>query len=147
LLDNPGEMQRLRDDPDLISTAVEEALRYQSPLQIGNRKAMQDVEFGPPSRRIALPAGTFIHCGVAAANRDPEVFDDPESVDIGRNPNPQIAFGTGKHVCMGNTLGRIEGRVAIGKLVARFPGLRRDGPSRFHGRARFRGLATLPVAV
>ena len=147
LLDNPGEMQRLRDDPDLISSAVEEALRYQSPLQIGNRKAIREVELGPPGRRVTLPAGTFIHCGVAAANRDPEVFDDPENVDIGRIPNPQIAFGTGKHVCMGNTLGRIEGRVAIGRLVARFPDLRRDGPSRFHGRARFRGLSTLPVAV
>jgi len=147
LLDFPDQLQRLRDDPDLITTTIEEALRWQSPLQIGNRKAMEDVAFGPPDRRTTIPAGGFIHCGVAAANRDPETFENPETVDIGRTPNPQIAFGIGKHVCMGNTLGRIEGRVAIGKFVNRFPNLRRTGPSQLHGRARFRGLSTLPVAV
>lgn len=147
LLDWPGELQRLRDDPDLIKTTVEEALRYMSPLQIGNRKATEDVDFGPAGDRVTIPAGTFIHCGVAAANRDPDVFADPEAVDIGRDPNPQIAFGIGKHVCMGNTLGRIEGRVAIGKFVARFPNLRRDGERELTGRARFRGYEKLPVAV
>lgn len=147
LLDFPDQHQRLLDDPDLIDTTVEEALRWQSPLQIGNRKATEDVEFGPDGNRTVIEAGAFIHCGVAAANRDPEIFNDPETVDIGRKPNPQIAFGIGKHVCMGNTLGRIEGRVAIGKFVKRFPDIRRDGPSQLHGRARFRGLSTLPVAV
>ena len=147
LLDFPDQLQRLQDDPDLITTTIEEALRWQSPLQIGNRKAMEDVEFGPPDRRATIPAGTFIHCGVAAANRDPETFDDPETVDISRKPNPQIAFGIGKHVCLGNTLGRIEGRVAIGKFVKRFPTLRRNGQSQLHGRARFRGLKALPVVV
>ncbi len=147
LLDFPDQLQRLQEDPDLIATTMEEALRWQSPLQIGNRKATEDVEFGSSGRRTTIPAGAFIHCGVAAANRDPETFDDPETVDIGRKPNPQIAFGTGKHVCLGNTLGRIEGRVAIGKFVKRFPNLRRNGQSQLHGRARFRGLSTLPVAV
>lgn len=147
LLDFPDQLKRLQKNPDLINPAIEESLRFQSPLQIGNRKATEDVEFGPENGRVMIPAGSFIHCCVAAANRDPEIFDDPESVDIGRNPNPQIAFGIGKHVCMGNTLGRIEGRVAIGKFVKRFPNLRRNGNKRLHGRARFRGLDKLPVAV
>ena len=147
LLDFPDQLQRLQEDPALIDTAIEESLRFQSPLQIGNRKATHDVEFGPDGGRVTIPAGAFIHCCIAAANRDPAIFDDPETVDIGRHPNPQIAFGIGKHVCMGNTLGRIEGRVAIGKFVARFPDLRRNGAKRLHGRARFRGLDRLPVMV
>ena len=121
LLEFPDQLQRLRDDPQLIKTSVEEFLRFQSPLQIGNRKTMEDVEFGPENNRITVPAGSFLHTCVGAANRDPEIFESPETVDIGRKPNPQIAFGIGKHICMGNTLGRIEGHTAIGKFVERFP--------------------------
>jgi len=147
LLDYPDQMLRLRADPSLIKTAVEEFLRFQSPLQIGNRKAMEDVEFGPIGNKVTIPAGSFIHTAIGAANRDPEKFENPERVDIGRKPNPQIAFGIGKHICMGNTLGRIEGHIAVGKLVKRFPNLRAVGKKHFHGRARFRGLDSLPVAV
>ena len=147
LLEFPKQLQLLRDDPSLIKTAVEEFLRFQSPLQIGNRKAMEDVEFGPEDNQITIPSGSFIHTCLGAANRDPEIFKNPETVDIGRKPNPQIAFGIGKHICMGNTLGRIEGHTAIGKFVKRFPNLRLNGQKRFHGRARFRGLEYLPVAV
>ena len=147
LLEFPDQLQRLRENPDLIKTAVEEFLRFQSPLQIGNRKATEDVVFGPEDNEKTIPAGSFIHTCVGAANRDPEIFKDPETVDIGRKPNPQIAFGMGRHICMGNTLGRIEGHTAIGKFVERFPNLRLNGEKRFHGRARFRGLALLPVAV
>ena len=125
LLQASDQLQRLQDDPELIRSAIEESLRYQSPLQIGNRKAMEDVVFG----ETTIPAGSFIHCCIAAANRDPAQFDDPENVDISRNPNRQIAFGLGKHICMGNTLGRIEGRVAIGKFIDRFPNLKRNGTS------------------
>ena len=147
LLEFPEQMQRLRDDPPVIKTAVEEFLRFQSPLQIGNRKAMVDVEFGPKEDPKIIPAGSFIHTCLGAANRDPDIFENPEVVDIGRRPNPQIAFGIGKHICMGNTLGRIEGQTAIGKFIERFPNLRQNGEKQFHGRARFRGLAHLPVAV
>ena len=147
LLEFPDQLQRLRENPDLIKTAVEEFLRFQSPLQIGNRKATEDVVFGPEDNRKTIPAGSFIHTCVGAANRDPKIFEDPETVNIGRKPNPQIAFGMGRHICMGNTLGRIEGHTAIGKFVERFPNLRPNGEKRFHGRARFRGLALLPVAV
>jgi len=143
LVENPDQMQRLRDDPGLIDTAVEEFLRYQSPLQIGNRKATEDVEFGD----VTVPAGTFIHCAIAAANRDPAEFDDPENVDIGRNPNRHLAFSVGKHICLGNTLGRIEGRVAVGKFVEKFASIELDGPPQLNGRARFRGFDLLPVRV
>ena len=147
LLEFPEQLQRLRDNPALIKTAVEEFLRFQSPLQIGNRKAMEDVEFGPKDDPKIIPAGSFIHTCLGAANRDPDIFENPEVVDISRKPNPQIAFGIGKHICMGNTLGRIEGQTAIGKFIERFPNLRQNGEKQFHGRARFRGLAHLPVAV
>ncbi len=147
LLDFPDQMDRLREDPSLIKTAVEEFLRFQSPLQVGNRKVLEEIEMGPEGSKVLIPAGTFLHTCIGAANRDPEIFDDPEAVDIGRKPNPQIAFGIGKHICMGNTLGRIEGHTAIGKFVQKFPKLRLNGEKRFHGRARFRGLAQLPVAV
>ena len=147
LLDYPDQMDRLRSDPALIKTAIEEFLRFQSPLQIGNRKATEDIEFGPVGSKTIIPAGSFIHTAIGAANRDPEIFSEPEKVDIGRKPNPQIAFGIGKHTCMGNTLGRIEGNVAIGKFVKRFPNIRLAGKKKYHGRARFRGLETLPVEV
>ena len=131
----------------MIKTAVEEFLRFQSPLQIGNRKTTEEIEFGSKGSKVKVPAGSFLHTVIGAANRDPEIFKNPEMVDIGRHPNPQIAFGSGKHICMGNTLGRIEGHVAIGKFVKRFPKLRMAGEKKYHGRARFRGLDILPVEV
>ncbi len=147
LLDHPDQLKRLQDDPELIKTAVEEFLRFESPLQIGNRKATADVEFGPEDAPVTIPKDAFIHTCIGAANRDPEEFKNPETVDVGRDHNPQIAFGIGKHICMGNTLGRIEGRIAIGKFVQRFSKLRKNGEKQLHGRARFRGLDKLPVAV
>ena len=147
LLDYPDQLDRLRSDPELIKTAVEEFLRFQSPLQIGNRKATEDIEFGPEGSKTIVPAGSFIYTAIGAANRDPEIFAEPEKVDIGRKPNPQIAFGIGKHICMGNTLGRIEGHVAIGKFIERFPNISLTSEKKYHGRARFRGLQCLPVEV
>lgn len=143
LLDNPVQMQRLRDDPSLIASAVEEILRYQSSLQIGNRLATEDVELGG----VPVPAGTYIHTSIAGANRDPAVFDEPEAVDIGRRPNRHVAFAMGHHICLGTTLARMEGKIAIGRLVARFPNMRLDGAAEHIGLARFRGFNRLPVAV
>ena len=143
LLDNPGEHRRLRDDPALIETAVEEFLRLESPLQIGNRLAGEDIELTTGT----LPKGTYIHTSIAAANRDPAVFADPDRLDITRKPNRHIAFITGIHVCLGATLARIEGRIALGQLVRRFPNLAANGPRTRVPLARFRGYATLPVRV
>jgi cytochrome P450 len=143
LLDNPDQLRLLQREPEHIGTAVEEFLRVQSPLQIGNRLAGEDIELTD----CVLPKGTYIHTSIAGANRDPAVFDDPEAVDITRNPNRHLAFATGIHVCLGATLARIEGRIAIGKFVERFPRLRADGPAEIMGLARFRGYNSLPVSV
>jgi cytochrome P450 len=143
LLSHPNELARLRAEPGLIETAVEEFLRYESPVQMGNRRTIENGEIGG----VALPADTYLHLSIAAANRDPLEFANPDTVDITRAPNRHLAFGAGKHICLGLTLGRIEGQIAIGQLVNRFPKLRQiDSPSYF-GRARFRGFNTYRVAV
>ena len=141
LFDAPDQHRRLIEDPSLITSAVEEFLRVESPLQIGNRRAGEDIALSTG----VLPKGTYIHTSIAAANRDPAVFDNPDRVDLGRKPNRQIAFITGIHVCLGATLARIEGRIAIGKLVARFPDIAPDGPRTRLPLARFRGYTALPV--
>ena len=143
LFDNPDQHRMLNDDPDLIVTAVEEFLRVESPLQIGNRLAGEDIALATET----LPKGTYIHTSIAGANRDPEVFPDPDRMDITRKPNKHIAFITGIQVCLGATLARVEGRIAIGKLVSRFPKIAPNGPRTRVPLARFRGCASLPVRV
>ncbi|SMH31360.1 cytochrome P450 [Maritimibacter sp. HL-12] len=143
LLDHPDQHRRLQDDPGLITSAVEEFLRVESPLQIGNRRAGAEIEL----EDCTLPKGTYIHTSIAAANRDPAIFPDPDRVDIARKPNRQIAFITGPHVCLGATLARIEGRIAIGKLVDRFPNLAPAGARTRLGLARFRGFTGFPVTT
>lgn len=143
LLDNPEQHRLLIDDPTLIDSAIEEFLRVESPLQIGNRLTTEEMTLGD----VTLPEGTYIHTSIGAANRDPEVFGDPDKVDITRKPNRHLAFITGIHVCLGATLARIEGRIAIGRLVRRFPGLRATGKGELMGLARFRGYNSLPVRV
>ncbi len=142
LLDHPAELVRLRDEPALIETAVEEFLRYESSNQLGNRRAVADVVIGG----VSMPAGTLVTLGIGAANRDPAQFPDPDRPDLSRAPNRHLGFGTGIHACAGMWLARMEGRVAIGRLVARFPRLERSGPFVRGGRARFRGFASYPLA-
>ncbi|SHE91607.1 hypothetical protein SAMN05444279_11187 [Ruegeria intermedia] len=143
LNDHPDQKQRLLDDPKLIAPAVEEILRFRSPNQFGNRETTADIELDG----LAIPAGTNLHLCIGAANRDPEVFDDPTRFDITRKPNRHLAFAGGPHVCVGLTLARMEGRIAIGRLLARFPGYRLlDGRVR-GGRIRFRGYASLPAVL
>ena len=143
LLDNPDQHRLLLDEPDHIVTAVEEFLRLESPLQIGNRLAGEDIEL----QSGVLPKGTYIHTSIAGANRDPEVFENPDVMDITRKPNRQIAFITGIHVCLGATLARVEGRIALGELVRRFPKIADNGPRTRVPLARFRGYQSLPVRV
>ncbi|WP_425073689.1 cytochrome P450 [Sagittula sp. S175] len=142
-LDHPDQHRRLLDDPSLIDTAVEEVLRFDSPLQIGNRLAGEDIVLHDG----VLPKGTYIHTSIAAANRDPAVFENPDMFDIARKPNRHIAFITGIHVCLGATLARVEGRIAIGRLVRRFPKIAANGTRQRVPLARFRGWGTLPVTV
>ena len=139
----PGEMERLRRNPALIETAIEEMLRFESSNQLGNRRVTEEIELGG----TRLPAGAYIWIGIGAANRDPAQFPDPDRFDIARTPNRHLAFGTGIHACLGMTLARLEGRIALSRLLGRFPKLRRDGDFTRGGRARFRGFASYPVAV
>ena len=143
LLDNPGELARLRADPGLINGAVEEFLRYESSNQLGNRRVGERLELAG----AVLEAGTYVHIGIGAANRDPAAFPDPDRLDVARSPNRHLAFGSGAHACAGMSLARMEGRVAIGRLVARFGRLERAGDPVRGGRARFRGFLCYPMAA
>ncbi len=143
LLRFPGEMQRLRENPGLIGTAVEEFLRFESSNQIGNRRLTADAALGGAT----LAAGTYVHMSIGAANRDPAEFPEPDRLDVSRTPNRHLAFGAGVHACAGMSLARMEGRVAIGKLLARFPSIEPAGKPERGGRARFRGFTSLPLAL
>lgn len=143
LLDHPDQHRLLLNEPGHIGTAVEEFLRFQSPLQIGNRLAGEDIDLGDQ----VIRKGTYIHTSIAGANRDPAVFENPDVLDITRKPNRHIAFITGIHVCLGATLSRIEGKIALGKFVKRFPNLRANGQRENLPLARFRGFKSLPISV
>ena len=143
LIRNPEALCDLATHPDTIDTAVEEFLRMESSNQLGNRRAAVDTRLGG----VAMPAGTYVHLCIGAANRDPDQFPDPDRCDIRRHPNRHLAFGFGIHTCAGNSLARMEAQVAIGKLVPRFKSIERAGPPTRGGRARFRGFAHYPIAV
>ena len=144
LLEFPDEMRRLRADPGLMDSAVEEFLRYESSNQLGTRRATRKVEF---SGGETVEADTVIHLGIGAANRDPAVFPEPDRVDIAREPNRHLAFGWGAHICLGNSLARMEGKIAIGRLLERFGHIERNGDFVRGGRARFRGFRSFPVRL
>jgi cytochrome P450 len=144
----PSQKQLLIQKPELLRSAIEEFLRFESSNQLGNRRAVSAFTLAGRS----FPAQTRIHIGIGAANRDPSVFSHPDELDIGRSPNRHLAFGFGAHVCAGLNLARLEGRVAIAAWLARFPNYQvvRDHPN-LHleqgGRARFRGFKVLPVQL
>ena len=142
-LEHPDQRQRLLDQPELIDPAVEEILRHQSSNQLGNRITTKACKLGD----LELPPGTRVHLIMGAANRDPEQFPDPDRFDIARSPNRHLAFAGGPHVCLGLTLARLEGRIAIQRFLQRFPDYLRNGPAVRTGRVRFRGFAELPVRL
>ncbi len=143
LLAHPKEKTRLVAAPGLIKTAVEEFLRYESSNQLGNRMTTRDVEIGGEP----VAAGTPVHLCIGGANRDPAEFPDPERLDITRSPNRHLAFGAGIHQCLGLSLARLEGRVAIGRFLARFPRYELAGEPTRGGRARFRGFLKVPARL
>jgi cytochrome P450 len=143
LSDYPVEKKRLIENPDLIKTAVEEILRFESSNQLGNRMATERVELGG----VVMEAGTPVTLCIGAANRDPRQFPDPENLDIGRTPNRHLAFGTGAHQCAGMALARLEGAIAMSRLLARFPGYLLKGAPVRGGRVRFRGFLRVPCAI
>jgi cytochrome P450 len=143
LLRHPDQLDRLRRDPALARTAVEELLRHTSPVQWTGRVALADLELG--GRRISRHQSVVGILG--AANRDPAVFADPDGLDLGRDPNPHLAFGRGIHFCLGAPLARLEARIALPMLLERFPNLRLAGDPEPRPTWNLRGLARLPVAV
>ena len=143
LLEWPEEKARLLAEPKIIDRAVEEFLRFDSPVQLGNRITTAPVILGG----VDMPAGTFVTLGLAAANRDPAAFPDPDRLDLGREQNRHVAFASGVHVCVGLSIARMEGRVAILRFLQRFPNYRLAGMPVRGNRARFRGFLTIPVEL
>jgi len=150
LFQNPEELQKLRDNPSLIETAVEEFLRYYCPIQSTSRVAMEDLEIG--GREVSK--GQTISTIIGAANRDPAQFPDPDRLDITRQENRHLAFAFGPHFCLGAALARMEGQIAIGTMLQRLPQLQLEPPLSPEGRLEdfpwrqnptFHGLESLPV--
>jgi cytochrome P450 len=145
LLTNPKQQELLRGDPGLLPGAVEEFLRIASPIHIATLRftteavAVDDVE---------IPAGEFVMISLLAANADDARFDDPRELDVTRPGGGHLAFGHGIHYCLGAPLARLEGEIAIGRLLARFPSLRLAvDPAELHWRTStlVHGLRELPV--
>ena len=145
LLQTPEQLTLWRDRPDLDENAVEELLRYDSPVQMSRRITLEDYEVGGK----VIPAGSFVIASLASGNRDEAQFGpDAGELRIDReNARQQISFGSGVHHCLGAALARLEGRAAMSRLIRRFPELRLDGEPEWNGRVNLRGLAQLPVAV
>ena len=147
LLQNPEEMQKLKDNPSLMETAVEEFLRYHSPIQSTGRIALEDLEIGGKRISKGQSIGTYL----GAANRDPAQFPDPDHLDITRQQNRHLAFAFGPHFCLGSALARMEGQIAIGTMLRRMDQLQLEPPlgplEDFPWRQNpvFRGLESLPV--
>lgn len=144
LLRHPDQWRRLRDDPNLLEGAVEELLRFDSPVQFTSRVPREDVEIG--GHRI--DAGQPVLTVLGAANRDPAQFPEPDRLDVGRaEARHHVAFGMGPHYCLGAPLARLEGRLAFEALLQRYPNLRLDGPTPTYRRNfNLRGLQALSVA-
>ena len=143
LSEHEVEKARLIENPELIKTAVEEILRYESSNQLGNRMTTREVELGG----VKLAAGTSVTLCIGAANRDEKHFHDPEKFDIARQPNRHLAFGSGAHQCAGMALARLEGAIAISRFLGRFPAYALKAAPVRGGRARFRGFLSVPCTV
>jgi pimeloyl-[acyl-carrier protein] synthase len=143
LLRNPAEFAKLRDDPGLIESAIEEALRYDSPTQAPNPQvATAEVEIG--GRKISK--GEVVTVLIGAANRDPAKFPEPDRLDIARNDGEHLAFSHGMHFCLGASLARLQAQIAVAAIVRRMPRLRlATGALTWKTMGRFRGLESLPV--
>jgi cytochrome P450 len=143
LFRNPAQLERLRADPGLIPTAVEELLRYDTPAPMFERWVLEDVEVAG----VRVPRGTEVALQFASANRDPEVFAEPDALDLSRDPNPHIGFGAGIHFCLGAPLARIELAESMAALLRAAPGLRPAAEPKWKPGFILRGLESLPVEL
>ena len=143
LLTHEDELRRLRSEPGLIGSAVEEMLRYEGPIQLNNRRLTAPITLGGK----ALPAGALLTLGIGAANRDPQQFQDAERFDVARRPNRHVAFGHGDHACAGMNVARMEARIAFTRLLGKFSRIEPCGTPERDRRIRFRGFRRLPLRV
>ena len=150
LLEHPDQADLLRagsDDAEAVKTAVEELLRFTSPVETATERwADRDLQIADHT----IPQGSLVLAVIASANRDPSVFPDPDHLDLTRSPNPHLAFGKGPHYCLGAPLARLEAQIAIPALLRRAPNLRRldpTSPPAWRGGAIVRGLESLPVIL
>ena len=147
LLSHPAEFDRLRGDPSLLPGAVEELLRYANPLNHATERfTLEPVTIGG----VTIPAREWVLCVTSSANRDPLRFPDPDRLDVGRDAGGHLAFGHGIHYCLGAPLARLEGEIAFGALLARFPGLSlavEPSELRWRPSSLIHGLETLPVRL
>ncbi len=143
LIQHPDQYAQLRESPGLIGTAVEELLRFDSPVQLTGRIASEPLEIGGQH----IEAGQWVLPLLGAANRDPQQFAEPEQLDLTRNPNPHLGFGRGIHFCLGAPLARLEGQVAIAALVQRFRHLELAGTPVRRDQITLRGMKSLPVSM
>ncbi len=147
LIEHPEQAERLRTEPSLMPSAVEELLRYTTPVPCGAARTLLDhVEID--GRTMAK--GSKVLGMIISANRDEGVFDRPDDLDLGRDPNRHLTFAFGKHFCLGNQLARLEGQIAIGELVRRFPDMRLAVPQevlRYKPVQALRGFRSLPMQL
>jgi cytochrome P450 len=144
LMQHPEQLTRFRDDPGVTAGAIEEMLRFVSPVQLTTRIATQTMRFG----EFVVEEGETCMLLIGSANRDPDVFTDPETFDVGRTENPHLGFGLGIHHCLGAPLARIEARIALGALVRRVRRWEGVGDRlSYNDNIALRGLASLPVTL
>lgn len=143
LLRHPEQLALLADRPALLDSAIEELLRFDSPMQLALRVAREDVEV----QGREIQAGDMVVGLLGAANRDPEHFADPERLDLARSPNPHFGFGRGIHFCLGAPLVRLEAQVALGELVRRFPRMELASEPRRSETVLIRALSSLPLRL
>lgn len=145
LLLHKDQMGKIKRQPENIQTAVEELLRYTSPvIMMANRWAIEDFTY----KDVSIKKGDMIFIGIGSANRDPEYFDDPDTLNIARTPNRHISFGFGIHFCLGAPLARMEASIAFTALLKRFPNIELKGAPEdvtWRKNVFLRGLETLPV--
>jgi cytochrome P450 len=143
LFRNPDQLSRLRDDPSLLATAVEELMRWDTPLQMFERWVLSDVEVDG----LVVPRGAELGLLFGSANRDPDVFPDAGRLDVGRDPNPHVSFGAGVHFCLGAALARLELQTSFGTVLRRLPRLEPVEEPTWKPGYVIRGLQSLQVAA
>jgi cytochrome P450 len=143
LFRNPDQLEKLREIPALIPSAIEELMRYDSPLQMFRRWVLEDMTYAG----IGLKKGMQVGLMFGAANHDPTVFSQPQSLNITRNPNPHISFGGGVHYCLGAPLARMELQIAYTILLDRFPNMQLAAEPQFIPAYVIRGLQALKISL